>query len=221
MSDIFREVDEDLRRDQLDKLWKKFGPWLLTLAVLIVAATAAGVAWQRYQERRDTERTQTMAEALVQLGEARAGKGDMAAALSRLGTTATQLGGAAGTLARFHEAGALLEQGKRDQAVAVYEALAGSGTVGQDFRDLAQLLSVQAQLDSGDPAPLAARLDPLAKPENPWRHSAREMLALLALRAGDTAKARGLFDELSRDPEAPSGLRTRAQQLAAFYEEQK
>jgi hypothetical protein len=221
MSDIFREVDEDLRRDQLDKLWKQYGPWLLTAAVLIVAATAAWVGWQRYQEQRETSRTAAFASALAQLADARSGKGDLNAALGKLSTTASSLGGPTGTLARFYEAGLLLEQGKRDDAVALYDQIAGSGEVAPTFRDLALLLSCQQQLDIADPAQLTQRLEPLAKPLNPWRHSARELIALLAVRAGDPAKARGLFEELARDPEAPSGLRARANQLAAFYEESK
>jgi hypothetical protein len=221
MSDIFREVDEDLRRDQFDKLWKKYGPWLLTVAVLIVAATAAWVGWQRYQEQRETSRTATFAAALAQLADARTGKGDLDAALGNLSATAGQLGGATGTLARFYEAGLMLERGKRDEAIAVYDQIAGSGGVDQTFRDLALLLSCQQQLDTAEPAQLAQRIEPLTKPASPWRHSARELLALLAVRGGDIAKARGLFEELARDPEVPSGLRARATQLAAFYEESK
>ena len=221
MSDIFREVDEDLRRDQLDKLWKQYGPWLLTAALLIVAATAAWVGWQRYQEQRETSRTQTFAFALAQLADARAGKGDLDAALGNLSATAGQLGGATGTLARFYEAGLMLERGKRDEAIAVYDQIVGSGGVDQTFRDLALLLSCQEQLDTAEPGQLTKRIEPLTRPANPWRHSARELLALLAVRGGDLAKARTLFEEIARDPEVPSGLRARATQLAAFYEESK
>ena len=45
MSDIFREVDEDIRRDQIKKLWDRFGPYVLGLALLIVLGTAGYRGW--------------------------------------------------------------------------------------------------------------------------------------------------------------------------------
>src|SRR6185503_12267995 len=52
MTDIFREVDEDLRREQAKKLWDRFAPYIIGLAVLIVAATAGYRGWVYWQERQ-------------------------------------------------------------------------------------------------------------------------------------------------------------------------
>jgi hypothetical protein len=221
MADIFREVDEDLRRDRLDKLWKQYGPWLLGLAILIVAATAGYQVWQRWQERRAAERTATYTAALETLAQARAGKGDLKAAMAGLHAAGDSLGGAPAALSRLYEAGAAADQGDTAAAVAIYDQLAGSNSVDPLFRDLAQLLAVMAQLDSGDPAQLQARLGPLTAADNPWRYVARELSGLLAVRSGDLAKARGLFESVAQDPTAPQAARARTTELAAFYAESK
>ena len=56
MSDIFREVDEDLRREQYKRLWDRFGGYVIGLAVLIVVAVGGYKAWEWWEtqpRRRD------------------------------------------------------------------------------------------------------------------------------------------------------------------------
>jgi hypothetical protein len=70
-------------------------------------------------------------------------------------------------------------------------------------------------LDSGDPAQLAARLAPLVAEGNPWRASAREAQALLAIRRGAPDEARRILEALVSDTAAPTGVRERAQRVAS------
>ncbi|MFM2044127.1 MAG: hypothetical protein RLY86_2703 [Pseudomonadota bacterium] len=214
MSDIFREVEEDLRKDQLQKLWNRFGPALVTGAVLIVAGTAGYTYWQNSQLSRMQENTAVLSTAI----EAGIAEGaDPAATATALGEAASRLTGSHATLARLYEAAALIRAGKRDEAIAIYDQVAGTGGVDPLLRDLALLMSVQHQVDTGDAAQLLARLEPLAAPGGPWQWSARELTGLLAARAGDTARAAALFTELSTDAAAPAGIRARAEELAALY----
>ncbi|HYE49309.1 MAG TPA: tetratricopeptide repeat protein [Azospirillaceae bacterium] len=221
MSDIFREVDEDLRRERAEKLWKQYGPALMGAAALIVAATAGYVGWERWQTRREAERTALLAQTVDKATEAAAGGGDLQNAVAALAGVADQLDGAHATLARLQQAGLLARQGDTAGAVALYDRIAGDGSNDPLFRELAQLLSVLHQIDGGDPAQLRARLQPLLAPTNPWRHSARELAGLLAAKAGDRAAAHGLFQQIVNDAEAPAGVRSRAADLAALYAEQK
>ncbi len=100
--------------------------------------------------------------------------------------------------------------------MATYDSLAGDSSAGETYRDLAVLLSVQHQLDSGDPDGLMARLAPLTAEDNPWRYSALELTALLANRAGDRARAREIFTRLGDDAGAPQGLRARAREMLIY-----
>jgi hypothetical protein len=85
------------------------------------------------------------------------------------------------------------------------------------YRDLATLFSVLHQIETGNPVELQARLTPLAAEGSPWRHTARELAALLAAKAGDRATARNLYSQLADDSSAPAGVRNRAADLSAFY----
>lgn len=212
MSDIFREIDEEIRRDQLNRIWQRFGGLIIAVALLIVLGTAGYVAWQRWSQSTAQEETFRL---VTTVGNAEGG--DAAAVAGELAAFAQDAHGGRGTIARLYEAGLLAGAGNREEAARVYEEVAASA--GQPYRDLATLLAVLNRLDEGDPAELRTRLSPLTAEASPWRHSARELDALLMLRAGDRAGAAKIFTELSEDPGAPQGVRSRAAELAAVHAE--
>lgn len=217
MSDIFREVDEDLRRDQFMRFWKSYGAAVVTGALLIVVGTGAYVGWKQWRASHMEERTAVLSQAL-ELARPEEGQTlDPKAAADALAKAAAELGDDHAIIARFYEAGLRSRDGQYDQAVALYDQIAGSGEADPILRDLALLLSVQHQVDKGDVATLRGRLEPLMASGNVWRASATEMAAILAIRAGDTAQAGTLFRSLADDAQTPQGIRARATELAAFY----
>jgi len=207
LSDIFQEVDEDLRRDRLAKLWKLYGSYVIGAALALVVATGAYVAWQNYRVKQLMAEGDSFVEALVMRGN-----GQTREAADAFAALAARTNDGYGTLARFNQAAILAQRGDAGEAVKIYDALAASAPDAA-LRDLAALSSISLSLESVDPAELQSRLAPIAKPDNPLRYSARELSALVALRAGDKAKARDLFKELSGDETAPSGIRTRAEEM--------
>ena len=208
MADIFKEVDEELRRDNLAKLWSKYGRSLISVAAGIVLAVAAVQAWRAYDLNRRSDLSDRYAAAL----DVAAG-GDPTAALNALAELSEAGSGSYAGLAAFEEARLRLESGDRDGAVKIWDKLAAESALGEGFRSIATLLSVMHQLDTADSAVLRSRLDPLATDGQPFRSSAREMLALLALLDGDRATARELYTGIADDREAPAGLRARAAQM--------
>lgn len=207
MSDIFQEVDEDLRRDKLFKLWRRYGSYVFGAAVAIVIATAAYVAWQNYRTKQIMAEGDSFFQAIL-LRSA----GQSRQATEAFATLAEKHQDGYGTLARLNEAALMAERGDAASAVKIYDQLAASAS-DRTLRDLATLCSVSLGLDTADPGDLKAKLDPIAAPDNPFRHSARELSALLALRNGDAATAKELFKELAADKTAPSGVRARAEEM--------
>src|SRR5688572_13878977 len=189
MSDIFREVDEELRRDRLENLWKRYGTLVIVAVLALVLGTAGFVAWRNWQHSRAETETAQLAEAVSLAQGTGAQAGDPKAAADALAAFAGQTGAGPGTLARFFEAGLRAREGNSQAAVAIYDELAQSGALAQNYRDLATVLSVMHQVQTGDPGQLRARLQPLIADTSPWRHSARELTALLHLRSGDRAAA--------------------------------
>ncbi|TWA68018.1 hypothetical protein FBZ82_106140 [Azospirillum brasilense] len=211
MSDIFREVDEDLRRDRMERVFKRYGGIMLAAALAVVAATGGTVAWRNWQQSQKESETTALAAALSQAAQG-PDKG-----VEALAAFAGKADPGMAALAQLNAAALLAREGKTAEAVAVYDKLSGTAGAAPVYRELAALLSVMHQLDSGDPAQLQARLQPLTADANPWRFSAREMSAVLAARAGDKDKARTLFQQLADDSQAPAGVRSRASDLATLY----
>jgi hypothetical protein len=211
LSDIFREIDEELRRDNLAKLWERYGAYLIGLAVLVVVVTGAVVGWREYSAR---ELRAEGARYAAAADLARSGQDDKAA-LAFAGIAREASGGHA-LLARFEEAALKARLGDEGGAVAIYDALANDGSVDRSYRDLATILSAMHGLSAAaDPKALVERVAPLTAPGQPWRASALEVTALAKLKAGDREGAVQAYKQVSDDPTAPQGIRARAAEMVA------
>lgn len=210
MTDIFREVDEDLRRDRAAESWQKHGGKLLAVALVIVLATA-GWRFYEYRQRLASEAAATRYDQALRL--IRDGKHAEGEALLAEASRADHAGYAG--LARFRQAA---EIGRRDAAAGAtaYDALAADAALDATWRELATIRAAVLRFDSAEPDALRRTLTPLAEAGKPWRHPAREMLGLIALRAGDYDAAGRFFDQLVIDGETPQSLRARVQLYLAI-----
>lgn len=208
MSDIFREIDEELRRDNLLKLLSRYWPYLAGIVVAALAIAGGIAGWRQHQLSLRQDQSTRYAAAL-----ALAAQGKDAEAVKLLGALARGGGGYA-ELAGFEEAAVLAKSGHHKQAIAVYSRIAATNPHPL-FRDLAVLLSAMQQLRQDAAQTVIDKLKPLIAPGNPWRPSALELTALAELEAGDKSGARGLYKELSVDPAAPPGLRARAAEMVS------
>ena len=210
MADIFHEVDEEVRREQLKKLWDRYSIYLIALAVLIVAGMAA---WRGYEYwvAKKAAAAGAEFEAAIALNE----EGKRAAAEAAFAKVASEAPAGYRVLARMRAAGALA-QSKPADAVKAYDEISADASLGTIWQDLA---AVRAGLLVVDTAPLAdmrRRLDPVAEPTRSFRHTARELLALSAWRNHDVSAARKYIDMIADDAESPIGVRARADVLSAL-----
>ncbi len=210
MADIFREVDEDLRRDNFEKLWKKYGKFAIALAVIVVIAVGGAQAWKAYDKQRRGAQSDSFSAAL-----ATGRGGDAAGGAAALLDLADPGAGGYPGLAALERARLLAEAGDTDGAIVLWDQISADSGLGTGFRDVATLLSVLHQADTGDPAMLRQRLEALAGDGLAFRGSARELMAVLALRAGDKAEATELYTQIADDRDLPAGLRARAAQMLA------
>lgn len=210
MADIFREIDEELRQEKAEKLWRQYGKYAIGGAVAVVLAIAGYTGWQEYRTDRQLEAGAKFAaaKALAQEGKT----GDAEALFAALGA---ESGTAYGVLARFHAAALRASSGDRAGAVLAFRALAGDDSIDRPMRDLATLLAAQNALDApgADGRSIAADIEPLAQPGGAWRHLALEMLGLIARSAGDPDRAKTYFQRIVDDAEAPPNVRLRASHL--------
>jgi len=209
LSDIIREVDEELRRENWEKLWKKYGKLAIAAAIALVLGTAAVVGWREYDRSQRMEAGERFGAVIAEVENTK----DPAQAADMLAAYIPDAPDGYATLARMREAKLRADAGDRETAIAIYDALAADSAVEPLFRDLAALYSVRMQVDGGDPATLNARLLPLAVDGNPWRYTARELQAVVAMNSGDNSAAREIFTRLADDMDTPDSLRARATEM--------
>lgn len=206
---FLREVDEELRRDQLAGFWTTWGKWV---ALGVVAALVALAGFLYYQHRTETQ-------AGVEGEQLQAAYDALAAdKVAEANTTLTKLAASdrAGysTLARFTEADILLQKEDMKGAAAKLAAIAADTSVAKPFRDLALVRQTSAEYDTLKPQVVVERLRPLAVTGNPWLGSAGEMVAVAYVRMNQTKQAGTLFGQIAADPGVPETIRQRAVQMA-------
>ncbi|MGH6830437.1 MAG: tetratricopeptide repeat protein [Methylocella sp.] len=212
MTEFFREVDEDVRRDRVLRYWTKYRYLLIALAVLVVAGTGA---WGLYNHYRGEAAQAASAkyEAAAQLS--RDGKSaEAAAAFDALSKTAPK---GYAILARLRAAD---ERAASDPQAAInsYEALAADPRFDPAFKDFAKLRAAMLRLDSDDPLEFERTFAPLASDSFPYHHQIREFLGLAALKRNAFDTAGNWFDGIVSDTRAPAGIRMRAQALLGLVQ---
>jgi hypothetical protein len=210
VSELFDEVDEDVRRDQLKKLWDQYSIYIIAGALLIIIAVAGWRGYQYLEAKKAVEAGAAFDKA-VELSEANK-HSEAEAAFTSLSASAPS---GYRILARLHAAA---EAGTRDpQAGAkLYDDISADRSVGAAEQELAKIRAAGLLLDTATYPSMLARLEPAAAPGATFRHTARELLALSAWRANDTTAARRWLDLIANDGETPPGLRSRAEALQAL-----
>lgn len=210
MSDIFHEVDEEVRRDQLKKLWERYSIYIVALAVLIVAGIGG---WRGYEYY--VGKIAAVAGAAFENAVTLSEQGKYAEADAAFAKVAAEAPAGYNVLSRLRAAAALA-QVKPADAVKAYDAIAADRSIGQTMQDLAAVRAGLLLVDTATLADLRTRLDPIAEPSRTFRHTAREVLALSAWRNHDAATAKRYIDTIAGDTETPPGTRARIDVLSAL-----
>lgn len=215
MVDIFDEVDEELRADRAQALLKRYVAVLIAGAVLIVGATGAWQGWRWWQAKQELAAAEAFLVALrgAEVLTPASAVSDRATVVAQFEQMAIDAPSGYRALARLRAAGLRAQAGDRAGATSLAQAVASDSATDPVLRDYAILMTVQYQIDEGDPALLQMRLAPLLAPDNSWYGLAREAQALLAVRQGQQGQARDILRELAKDVTAPDGVRARANAL--------
>ncbi len=210
MTDIFHEVDEEVRRDQLKKLWDRYSIYLIAAAVLIVAGIGS---WRGYEYW--VAQKAAVAGAAFETAASLSDQGKHAEAGAAFGKIASEAPDGYRVLARFRAAAALAHVTTAD-AVKAYDDLAADSSLGTTWQDLAAIRAGLLLVDSASLADMRRRLEPLAEAGRSFRHTARELLALAAWRSRDIVATRRYLDMIASDAETPASTRARIDVLSAL-----
>jgi hypothetical protein len=210
VSELFDEVDEDVRRDQLKKIWDKYSIYIVAGAFLIVAAVGGWRGYEYLEARKAAEAGAAFDKAAEFSEQNKHTEAE--AAFAELAAKAPS---GYRVLARLRVAA---EAASRDpQAAAkLFDDIAADRSVGAPERDLARVRAAALLLETSNYPDMLQRLEPATVPGATFRHTARELLALSAWRVKDTAAARQWLDVIANDGETPASLRSRAEALQAL-----
>lgn len=210
MSDIIREVDEELRRERLANIWKKYGGVIAFAAFLLVAGTAGWRGYEYYAGKQ----AEAASERFVAAQKLAADAAKTDEAIKAFQAIAGDAPASYKLLARFSTAAELGQKDAKQGAIA-FDAIANDTSVEPLMREIASIRGAALVVDTADVAEMTKRLGLALADGSAFRHSASELLALAHLRAGNQAEAQKLFLLLAFDPETPPGMRNRAQRLQA------
>ena len=210
ISDTFvKEVDENLRRDQLHDFFKKNGSWLIAGLILFLAACGAFIWYQQYRQNR----TEAQVEQLAEIYKAIA-VGNTSKVPQQLDVLSTSGSKAVRASALFTRAAFAIQENDNKLAIATYKKVRDDSSLPDAYRDAALIRQTALEFDQLDPQQVIAQLAPLAKPGNPWFGSAGEMTALALIKAGKTKQAGQLFATLAKDKSVPESIRNRSIQIS-------
>ncbi|MCA6113393.1 tetratricopeptide repeat protein [Bradyrhizobium sp. WSM 1738] len=210
MSELFDEVDEEVRREQLKKLWNKYSIYIIAGLILIIAAVAGWRGYQYLEAKKAAEAGAAFDKA-VELSEANK-HAEAEAAFADLIAKAPF---GYRTLSRLRLAAEIANRDAQ-AAAKMYDEIAADRSVGVADQDLARIRAAQLLLESTSYPNMKERLESAAAPGATFRHTARELLALSAWRANDAAATRQWLDMIANDGETPPSLRSRAEALQAL-----
>jgi hypothetical protein len=210
VSELFDEVDEDVRRDQLKKIWDKYSIYIVAAALLVIAAVGGWRGYQYLEAKKAAEAGAAFDHAVELSDQDKHAEAE--AAFNSLAATAPS---GYRMLARLRAAGELASHDQQ-AAVKLYDDISADRGVGASERELAKVRAAGLLLETASYANMLERLEAAAAPEATFRHTARELLALSAWRANDTTAARKWLDLIANDGDTPQGMRSRAEALQAL-----
>jgi hypothetical protein len=215
--DIFDEIREEANEEKWLNLWKKYQNHIYGVIMVCVLATAGHVYWKRHTESKSVEASEKFIHALESIQR----KG-MKTAIGLLEEIPLNQTGAYKDLSRLLVASLLQEEGDEEGARDVYRSIVNDGGGDAVYSDLALLRLAYMGFDVEDPKTLLKSLEPLTKESSPWKFSALELMALLSIKMGDTAKAKDvltrLINQAKDNKDAPSFVAFRAESLLRSLE---
>jgi hypothetical protein len=206
---FYREVDEELRKEQLTGTWKRYGTLIVAGIVLFLAAVAGFIYWQDRQEQRAGENDELLTAAFDDIQAKKTKE-----ATEKLDRLAADGGEGYRAAAMLTKADLAIEQGNEAAALAAFKAVADDGKLPEPFREAALIRQTALEYDRLPPATVIGRLGKIAVTGNPWFGSAGEMVAIAHLRQQKPQQAAAIFAAMAKEEGLPESIRSRALQMA-------
>lgn len=204
MADIFDEINAELRQDRLTAVWEKYGIYVICIALAIIVFVAGSAGWQSYRQGKNETASAAYESLLSELQYA-----STTEQMEAFAAFSSSDHNAYTVLVDLRRAKLLVEGGQAQEAVELYDTLASDRSLPSAMQDYIRLASVSLLVDTAEPADLERRLKSVLVDDNPFRHAAREMLALSYFKAEDYLMSKELLTTALSDPQLPNQIQLR------------
>ena len=203
MSDIFNEIDEELRQDKAARLWKAYGKYLIALAVFIILAIAS----YRFIEHTQ-EKNKEQASELYELASEAGRSGDKNAAIELFSDDRFDETIGYAVISKLKKAALAKSNNDLEGMAIVLKEIITNEEIPLYLRDLARLKLFASDNDNN-----ISQLDALIAGDGAWKFLALELKGGIELEGGNLKKARSIFEELTNGANTPNNLRRRTSEI--------
>lgn len=203
MSDIFQEIDEDLRQDKVARLWKAYGKYLVSLAIFIILA----IAGYRFIEHINKENREQASE-LYELASEAGRTGDKKAAIELFSDERFNETMGYAIISKLKKATLAKSNNDPEGMAIVLKQIATNEEIPSYLRNLARLKLIASDSDN-----YISQLDALIEGDGPWKFLALELKGGMELEVGNLKEARSIFEELTIEADTPNNMRRRASEI--------
>ncbi|MDC3079900.1 tetratricopeptide repeat protein [Rhodospirillaceae bacterium] len=203
MSDIFQEIDEDLRQDKVARLWKVYGKYLVALAVFIILVIAS-FRFIEHKNEKNREQTSELYELASEAGRS----GDKKAAIELFSDEMFDENMGYSIISKLKKAALAKSNNDLEGTEIVLKEIITNEDIPLYLRDLARLKLFASDSDNN-----SSQLEVLLEEEGPWKFLALELKGGIQLEGGNLKEARSIFKKLTDDANTPNNLRRRASEI--------
>lgn len=209
---LVREVTEDVHKEQLEKMWRRYRMPLAAVIILVLLAVIGMESYKTWRTNVRLAESDIYEQAAILNAKGQADEALAVYARLQNGKTPYKY------LAELRKAGILFEQGKNELALGTLDALRQNSNAPQELRAVAAIGYVSHQVDTGNPEKLQNILNSYMMPGNVWYGTATELSTLLLIREGKVEAAKKMLADSLASQNIPQSVHDRLRALQIVLE---
>ena len=213
MGDVFQEVDEDIRKDRIKSIWKRYRIFFILFLVFVIGAVCFNSFWTQYKLKKVEERSEKY---FFAMDEAKVNAQKAADSLKIFSDEENDSSYHV-LLANLKEAAIRRSKNDLHSALNIYANIL-ENNIEQAYKDFVQIQSAEVLMELGNLEEAKTILSNVSNTNTAFASIAKEYMGYMAMREGDLIKARNIFEELTQGAITPITIKNRVKEILATLE---